>query len=239
MSFPDKILLLIIYFFTWVASYAQPQLSRLEYAFSATVHAPVQPNSDGADVIHFYPSPGWKADMFYNIVLREDDEFGVYGTLGSTGVMARITLPADQYLQKEYDAKVWARQPYTALGLTYHFEKSGMTLIGGIGNRFYLGASTGWGISVPDSLGGHLTIFRFKTFRTRPRFCPELNLAISGPIFQKWPSWNYFVTGSYCPRQALYGDYIYSSGSTIVAKRNFALQQSYLGLGIRFRRVRM
>lgn len=83
-----------------------------------------------------------------------------------------------------------------------------------------------------------MLVFEVLTTTTSRYFCPEVDLAYAAPVFKNYPSWNYEVMLSLAPVKVLAGGYDFFPDFPDGSLGYFKLQQSYLGIGIKYRRVK-
>jgi hypothetical protein len=229
--------------FETIPAFAQHNTTHWEIAIQGTIHPPIKSSLDiGTEKLKFLPCAGWNFRVGYKLGDTKKFEYFVYLTRGNTPYWSTIKLYQDKYpqLRDSWIEKFYiVHHPYFALGVyvNYVFKKS-KNLSVYFGNRFYVSAVTSSSLTGYDAatLKG-MTIFESETETNFHFFCPELNLAFSDRIWKRFPSWNYEVMVSFAPIKVVEGGYTFFPDYPDGSLGYFKLQQSYFGVGVKYRRV--
>ncbi len=172
---------------------AQGNLSRWEFGAQGTLYPPISTSLDsGIERLKGLPCPGWNIRISYRIVEAKRTEVFLYYSRGSTPYAYNINLYQDRYpqLRSEVEVKVLTVQhPFHVVGAWASFVwKDYYRISGFIGNRFYLSTHTGYTIGAPDATTlQNMVVLRAETETTFRFFCPEFNVAYSGPFWKRFP----------------------------------------------------
>ncbi|MGL4596145.1 MAG: hypothetical protein ACRCYO_01380, partial [Bacteroidia bacterium] len=88
--------------------------------------------------------------------------------------------------------------------------------------------------------GANLIIFKSRIETNNKRFfSPHLKLSFTGTIWKRFPSFLYEASLCYAPISVLDGRFVlFPDEANYTSSGTFRVQQSYLGLGIKYRRVK-
>ncbi len=225
---------------------AQTQFSKWEWNVTATMHRPSPiKQTVGNDKIQIRPSAGWEFGFAREIATKGNYKFDFGYNRGSTPVYLFIKLAIRDYpvLRIDYASSFYyVQHPYNLFYFRIRKKLSDNTTIGlELANRFYTSSSAGTGLAGFNALtGSRLLIYRARTYSAgTPTFSPHLKLSFTGTIWKRFPSFLYEASLCYAPISVISGSYVlFPYYPAYISAGTFRVQQSYLGLAIKYRRVK-
>jgi hypothetical protein len=242
----SSLLISIFCVFIGYALCAQTTVSKWEWNLTSTVHPPSKiKQTVGEDKIQIRPSSGWEFGLAYEIFASEKYKLDIGYCRGSTPLYLYIKLAMSDYtmLRRDYASSFYTVQhPYNSFYFRVRRSVCNNATVGvEIANRFYSSSYASTGIEGYNSYnGGQLSIFRSLSItKSNFYFSPHLKLSFTGTIWKRFPSFLYEASLCYAPISVIDGFFVlFPNSPGYTSSGTFQVQQSYLGLGIKYRRVR-
>ncbi len=222
------------------------KFSKWEWNITSTIHPPSSiTQTSGTDKIQIRPSVGWEFGFSREIYAKNSLKIDLGYNRGSTPVHLFIDVKKNDYPQLQLDYNFYfhyVQHPYNSF--YFKFRKDvflGKSIGIEIANRFYPGSSSGTGIEANHSInGGSLIILKARTKTNSGRFIsPHIKLSFTGTIWKRFPSFLYEASLCYAPISVIDGSFVlFPNEANYTSSGTFRVQQSYLGLGIKYRRVK-
>jgi hypothetical protein len=236
----------ICFVFSGHALCAQTTVSKWEWNATATVHPPLQiKQSLGEDKIQIRPSSGWEFGLAYEIFASEKYKLDIGYCRGSTPVFFLVDVDKNVYPQLEQDYKFkfyYLQHSYNSFFFRTRRSIDENIEIGlEIANRFYRESGASSRIEANNSIdSSNLIVLKARTQTSNSRyFSPHLKLSFTGTIWKRFPSFLYETSICYAPISVIDGSFVlFPNDTNYTSSGTFRVQQSYLGLGIKYRQVK-
>jgi hypothetical protein len=220
--------------------------SKWEWNLTATVHPPsFIKQTSGIDKIQIRPSVGWEFGFSREIYSKNRIKIDFGYNRGSTPVHMFINVKKNEYqfLRDDYITSFYyVQHPYNSFYFRARKEIfSGKSIGMEIANRFYPSSVAVTGIGGRNAItNARIQVFRSRTQTTSySMLSPHLKLSFTGTIWKRFPSFLYEASLCYAPISVIDGFFVlFPNSPGYTSSGTFQVQQSYFGLGIKYRRVR-
>jgi hypothetical protein len=225
---------------------AQTFVSKWEWNVTATVHPPSQlDGGNNSSVFKAKACVGFQVGVSRKILKFGEKELAIGYDYGNTPVYLSTNLTAEKFpiIRTDFPSR------YYYLDHPYHVIKCKLDLFVHkkywfgieIANRVYLQSNVGASTYVVNATAPSLILaIRARTQTNNSRYLsPHLKLSFTGTIWKRFPSFLYETSLCYAPISALDGSFVlFPNDPAYTSSGTFRVQQSYLGLAIKYRRVK-
>ncbi|MGL4597531.1 MAG: hypothetical protein ACRCYO_08390 [Bacteroidia bacterium] len=221
-------------------------VSKWEWNITSTIHPPSSiKQTSGTDKIQIRPSAGWEFGFSREIYSKNSLKIDLGFNRGSTPMYLYFKLSKDQYPvlnMTDVYSFYYVQHPYNSYYIRFRKSIKSTNFLGiELANRVYPQSGAGTGAVEQNALtGSQLIVFKARTQTNNKRLLsPHLKLSFTGTIWKRFPSFLYEASLCYAPISVLDGRFVlFPDEANYTSSGTFRVQQSYLGLGIKYRRVK-
>jgi hypothetical protein len=225
---------------------AQTTVSKWEWNATATVHPPSQLDGvNNSNVLKLKACVGFQVGVSRQILSFGKKDLVIGYEYGNTPVYLSTNFVKEEYPIIRSDFPIsfyYLDHPYHVLKFRLNYTINNKFGLGiEIANRIYKQSFSGTSIYVLEATTpGALFAMRAITQTNNSQyFSPHLKLSFTGTIWKRFPSFLYEASLCYAPISAIDGSFVlFPNSPGYTSSGTFQVQQSYLGLAIKYRRVR-
>jgi hypothetical protein len=236
----------ICFVFSGHALCAQTTVSKWEWNATATVHPPSRlDGGNNSNVFKLKTCVGFQIGVSRQILSFGKKELVIGYEYGNTPFYLSANFTKENYpiIRSDFPSNFYNLQnPYHVLKCRLNYTVNDKFSVGiEIANRIYKESNGGFSVLLLNASSPSLLLAmraRVETNNSR-YFSPHLKLSFTGTIWKRFPSFLYEASLCYAPISAIDGSFVlFPNSPGYTSSGTFQVQQSYLGLAIKYRRVR-